>query len=67
MLPNHEKRVASLRAFIYRITRDDARSPVSEAEIEEIARCALAGGYKNDVQMFAATFGRWVLDLPVEN
>lgn len=52
-----------LRTFIYRITQDDAKSPVAEAEIEEIARCALRGGYKLNVDAFAAAFGRFQLRL----
>ena len=56
-----EQHACRLRDFIYRITKDDAKSPVSEAEVEEIARCALRGGYKFNTSAFAEAFGRWML------
>lgn len=61
-----EDQVGSVRDFIYRITQDDASSPISESEIEHIARCALRGGYKFDVGAFASAYGRFVLDLRIE-
>jgi len=65
--PDVRMNVGSIRDFIYRITKEDASSPMSEMEIEEIARCAVKGGYKLDVDAFAAAYGRFVLNMPIEN
>lgn len=64
-MQDQEVQVGPMRDFIYRITQDDARSPMSEAEIEEIARCALRGGYKFDIKSFTESFGRWKLGLDI--
>ena len=61
-----EENVGGVRDFIYRITQEDASSPIAEAEIEEIARCALAGGYKFNVEAFMTAFGRFKLNMPYE-
>lgn len=58
--------VGSVRDFIYSITKASAKSPMAEAEVEEIARCALNGGYKFNVDKFVAAFGRFLLNMPVE-
>ena len=63
--PDVEMNVGGIRDFIYRITQEDAGSPISECEIEEIARCAVRGGYKLDVDAFTSAYGRFVLGLPI--
>lgn len=59
--------VGGVRDFIYRITQDDANSPISKSEIEDIARCAINGGYRLDVDSFTAAYGRFKLGMDIDN
>ncbi len=53
-----ELNVPNMREFIYLAAK--LHSPVGEAEIEEIARCALRGGYKLDPMAFLEAQVNWM-------
>ncbi len=55
MIP--ERDVCALRDFVLRLV--SGQSPVAEAELEEVARAALRGGYRLDIPAFEKAERDW--------
>lgn len=59
------KHFSDLKSYLYATTNKVA-SPVVEAELEEIVRCAFAGGYRFDIEKIAMAHGAFTIGYSID-